>query len=299
MASPGSGKSWLSDKLAKSGKVVHSSDAIREELLGNVSAQSNQALVFETLHERVLSDVEAGRDVVYDATNIDFKRRRDFLQKVDCAVRDDDSFLKVCCFMATPYEKCLENNKTRERVVPEDVISRMYHKFDIPMYCEGWDDIWICNTEHKNVDKLMLDLVEIHHDNPHHDFTIGCHCLVANTYAKSITGNSDHVLEMAALLHDIGKRFTKGFQDSHGNPSDVAHYYGHERISAYDSFSYSGWMKSEDKLKTALLIRWHMYPYAIEKSDNPEKTKKKLLYLIGEEDFEKVMLLHECDKHAH
>lgn len=46
---PGSGKSWYAgNKLPNA--VVHSSDAIREEILGDVTDQSNQQLVFQTLH---------------------------------------------------------------------------------------------------------------------------------------------------------------------------------------------------------------------------------------------------------
>ena len=41
--------------------------------------------------------------------------------------------------------------------------------------------------------------------------------------------------QLAALLHDIGKRQTKGVFDSHGNPSPTAHYYRHEFASAYES----------------------------------------------------------------
>ena len=52
---PGSGKSTFARNVlsASPGAVVHSSDEIRRELLGDKNDQTQQALVFSTLHERV------------------------------------------------------------------------------------------------------------------------------------------------------------------------------------------------------------------------------------------------------
>lgn len=130
---PGSGKSYYAQKLPDA--VIHSSDAIREELLGNISDQSNQELVFQTLHDRVLEDLRTGKNVVYDATNINFRRRQQFLSQVR-ALRILN-LNAVCVFTAAPYSKCLENNATRERTIPESVIKRMYENFDIPMMSEA------------------------------------------------------------------------------------------------------------------------------------------------------------------
>ena len=63
---PGSGKSWYAENKLPDA-VIHSSDTIREELLSDISDQNHQELVFQTLHDRVLSDLRAGKDVVYDA----------------------------------------------------------------------------------------------------------------------------------------------------------------------------------------------------------------------------------------
>lgn len=78
---PGSGKSTFARNVlsASPGAVVHSSDEIRRELLGDKNDQTQQALVFSTLHERVFSDLRAGKNVVYDATNINYKQRKQFV----------------------------------------------------------------------------------------------------------------------------------------------------------------------------------------------------------------------------
>lgn len=293
---PGGGKSYYAQKLPD--VVIHSSDAIREELLGNISDQSNQELVFQTLHNRVLDDLRAGKNVVYDATNINFRRRQQFLSRVR-ALRIPN-LNAVCVFTAAPYSKCLENNAARERTIPESVIKRMYESFDIPMMAEGWDEIWIENDYgYEVLDDTLRRLCTIEHDNPHHEFTIGQHCLAAWGYLHEHYPDADITLMRATILHDIGKEHTKVFHDSHGEPTEIAHYYHHERVSAYDSFSYTGDLCVEDRLAVALLIRWHMYPYVVAKSDNPQKTTKKLVNLIGEAEWNRLLILNECDLHAH
>ena len=75
---PYSGKSCYAEKLKEEfNAVVHSSDAIREEILGDVQDQNNNGKVFDVLHRRVIEDLSNGRNVIYDATNINYKRRMD------------------------------------------------------------------------------------------------------------------------------------------------------------------------------------------------------------------------------
>lgn len=296
---PGSGKSWYAgNKLLNA--VVHSSDAIREEILGDVADQSNQQLVFQTLHDRVLSDLRAGRDVVYDATNIDYKRRMGFLQRVTAV---NPQIWKVCVFMATPYDKCVERNKSRDRTVPESVIDRMYRKIDIPMKAEGWDEIVVEGVEpvDNGIEPLLSRLSGLEHDNPHHEFTVGQHMLAAYEYFDKHYPNqvSNVVLERAVMLHDIGKEYTKVFCNAKGEPTDIAHYYQHERVGAYQSFTYTADLPLDGRLQVALLIRWHMAPFAVSKSDHPSKTEKKFKDLLGEDIWNQVMVLNDCDRHAH
>ena len=298
---PGSGKSWYAEnKLSHA--VIHSSDAIREELLNNVDDQSQQELVFQTLHDRVIRDLQIGLSVVYDATNISYKRRRVFLQQVKGL--HIPGLKTVCVFMATPYSKCVENIANRERTVPENVIHRMYQNIDIPMKAEGWDAIWIENVDPfiGDINFLLSRLAGMEHDNPHHEFTVGQHMLTAYEYFDKNYSDmaNDIPLGRAVALHDIGKEFTKVFHDSKGNPTDIAHYYNHERVGAYESFAHTADLLSkDDQLRVALLIRWHMAPFAVEKSDHPSKTERKFKDLLGEDIWSQVMILHDCDLHAH
>ena len=196
---PGSGKSTFARNVlsASPGAVVHSSDEIRRELLGDKNDQTQQALVFSTLHERVFSDLRAGKNVVYDATNINYKQRKQFVDRVQ-ALRIRDLQI-TCVFMAVSYERCLQQNHECERSVPDSVITRMYHKFDVPMYLEGWDDIIVRGVEPSEdiINKTLIRLSALEHDNPHHQLTVGQHMLTAHNmtfdrsfpiWNKKITG---------------------------------------------------------------------------------------------------------------
>ena len=302
---PGSGKSTKAHELSCTYCCpVFSSDAIRKELTGSEECMDRDNEVFQILHKRIKEYLSNNKDgyAIYDACNISHKRRSAFLRelkKIDCR--------KVCYFVYTPYEKCLENNKKRNRVVPEYAIKNMYKNFYIPQYYEGWDDIIIDDKQAriKNVNLTELfygvpnGLCNIPHDNPHHKLSIGDHCIAC--YLNTLSAKdyvSDFNLNTAALLHDIGKVFTKGFVDSKGNPCETAHYYQHHLVSAYNAVEYLKDFSDKDKLEVLALIQWHMFPYFWEK-DNNTKMQKKYRRLWGEDLYDKIMILHKADIEAH
>ena len=197
--------------------------------------------------------------------------------------------------MATPFSECVERSKCRERVVPYEVLERMYKSIWIPQYYEGWDRIEIVYPDgFKTLDTKELfwgenGLAWINQDNPHHNLTVGAHCIA--TYAN-IHGGSPELYE-AAMLHDIGKPFTKAFKNSKGDDTDIAHYYEHHHVSAYDSLFYIS--PALDVLYVAGLIQWHMRPFELERVPKSQKALEKFKRLIGEKMYNDVMVLHEAD----
>lgn len=300
---PGSGKSSFARNVLSvcPGAVIHSSDEIRRELLGSENDQTQQALVFDTLHKRVFSDLRMGKNVVYDATNINYKQRKQFIDRVRALHIPD--LQVVCVFMAAPYERCLQQNHERERSVPDNVITRMYHKFDVPMYLEGWDDIIVRGVEPSGdiIRKTLIRLSALEHDNPHHRLTVGQHMLTAYNYFVSHYDDmaQDIVLSRSILLHDIGKEQTKGFFNGKGEPSEIAHFYDHERVGAYNSFACNYDLHMDNQLASALLIRWHMVPFAVSHSDSPSKTERKFKRMLGENIWKQIKIINDCDLHAH
>lgn len=298
---PGSGKTTNAKMLSKQYNAVHlSSDDIRKELFGDECCQDDNELVFNTINKRAAESLKSGKNVVYDACNISSKKRRGIIQHLK---RCNDNILFSCFVIYKNYYKCLRDNRLRERVVPERQIKNMLFNFHFPMKFEGWDYIKIikdCEEECNLTDLFYGEsgLCKIPHDNPHHSLSIGDHCIAA--YLDILEKNSeDWNLMMAALLHDIGKPFVKGFKDRDGNTTEKAHYYQHHLVSAYFAVPYlTKFRKFSDLLETLGLIQYHMYPFFWNQHD-AEKAKNKYRSLWGEEFFNKIMILHETDKGAH
>lgn len=137
---PGSGKTTLANELTNSYEnfVIISPDEIREELTGDSTDQSHNVLVFAKVYSRLIAFLEGGYNVIYDATNC----RTAYRNKIVSVCKD--SAKKIFCFMATTsISDCLKYNESRNRIVPEDVIEKMYFTFrkHPPVLFEGYDMI--------------------------------------------------------------------------------------------------------------------------------------------------------------
>lgn len=149
---PGSGKSTYCNKY-KNNKdyVIISSDSIREEL-GDINDQSKNTEVFQIVHDRTKDALKNGYNVIQDCTSLNRKKRIAFLRQIQ-----DIPCEKICVLFATPIEICKANNANRERKVPEEVIDRMIKNFEVPAYCEGWNDIQIVWWDWQK-DGLVFDI---------------------------------------------------------------------------------------------------------------------------------------------
>lgn len=305
---PGSGKSTIAKKMIEKNPniKVFSSDSLRKELWGDENKQGDNSELFNELHTRIKDCLSLGNDCIYDATNISAKRRTAFLNNI----KSIKNVNKVCIFALTSIEKCYKNNKKRERQVPEDVIKNMYLRFDIPQYREGWDKI-VIKRQFDRVRDYLKDMDKyrkIPHDNPHHLLSIGDHmCACTNYLVKKyqtlLNIDTLEIIQMATFFHDIGKPFTKTFFDSKGNPSEVAHYYGHEHVSAYMYlFTCKASCLKDDynlnkELLVADLIALHMRMFDIKKQKdlNNNKPEDKLIKLIGRGEYIMLEILNEAD----
>lgn len=290
---PGSGKSCLARNLTDENTVWISSDKIREELYGSEEKQGDANVVFDEMKKRTIASLKDHKNVIYDACNISSKKRVvlvNELKKNGCTLE--------CIICATHYEKCLERNYERERVVDKSIIKRMYMNWNIPCYYEGWDKISIEYADdsrkiYGSIDDFIDRYKEYSQDSPYHLETLGDHLFKTGDYLIKKYGYADDSnLVLAARLHDCGKPFTKDFKDSRGNPCDIAHYYQHQCVGAYDCMFFDyGDKTEEDVLKISCLIQLHMIPFNI----NTEKSVEKFKKLWGNELYDKVTLLHEAD----
>ena len=288
---PASGKSVYAKKLAQEhNATIFSSDDLRVELYDDINCQEHNQELFVELHKRIKECLRGGKNVIMDSTNINYKRRMAFiaeLKNIPCE--------KICVVMAIPYEECLRRNAERDRKVPEYVITRMYHNFNIPYWYEGWDDINIEYGVYKGYYGKPVEFVRNYKDynqhNSHHELTLGEHCLRASL---RLDNEASITTFCATYIHDCGKPETATFTHSKGMTTTECHYYNHQYVSGYKSllFDYS------NPLDVAIIVMWHMQPYFWEK-DNNEKLHNKYRKLWGEDLYRDVMYLHSADKSAH
>lgn len=299
---PGSGKSKFARKYSEeSGAIYISSDELRIELFGDVNNQDNNDVIFEEMRVRTVMLLKKGYDVVYDATNINSKRRRGFLNALPRDV------VKRCVYMNTSYEDCIVHDALRERIVGEDVINRMYKSLQIPMYHEGFDSICIINEDVGSKNYNLEDLtkgfeeyekflksneetfrcVGLAQDNPHHCMSVDRHMYYAFQYGMANTYDEDMLI--ALLLHDIGKPFCKSFKDRY------ATFYGHENVSAQlavrllQKHGYA----SDYIIRICTLIQLHMRFMGL---DFGGKGREKFKKEVGEELYSKIIKINNADK---
>lgn len=295
---PGSGKSMYADRLvAKDNFIAHSSDKIREEL-GDINDQSKNEEVFKLLHKRIKDDLNSGKNVCMDATNLNRKKRVAFikeLKNIPCK--------KICVLVTTPWEVCLAQNLYRDRKVPVDVMERMIRNFQMPSTYEGFDEVIVhyekeeWKTCYGDILDFVRSLCDYEQDNSHHTLSLGNHMIGAAEYLLSTKGLGVPInVFYATVSHDIGKPSVKSFVNSKGETTPEAHYYSHHNCGAYKSLFFD-YPDRSNKEYIALLIEHHMKPMLEWKQS--EKTKEKDLKMFGQQFINDVMVLHEADVFAH
>ena len=139
---PGSGKSsWFK----RHNVVPLSSDMLRAMLFDDVTQQRFQDLVFSTLRSLLRARMIASMPTNYvDATNLSPHERRSWIK-----MAHDFGYEMQAVFFDVPVEVCMERNRRRERVVPEDVMQRMAAKLRPPEFEEGFSKVTVVRVKEK------------------------------------------------------------------------------------------------------------------------------------------------------
>lgn len=291
---PGSGKSTYARSIMDpEGQLQYcSSDKVREELYGDENIQGDPNKVFRVLRNKVKNLLDRGYDVIYDATNVTRKNRRSIIQEVKKYCDEIETHI-----IWAPVEQCISRDKDRKRSVGENVIRKFLYRWQSPYYDEGFTKIKVvCNTNigfnAKDYRDARIEDMKIPHDNPHHRLSIWEHCLATDAYVKEHFVNVA-VVE-AAMIHDIGKPWVKGFEsDEEGKMLPIAHYYQHHCVGGYLAYGMYDLKTYPSDEGIAILVSWlisnHMEPFFDSKY---YRTLQPELKTIIDE-------LHEADIAAH
>lgn len=137
---PGSGKTtWFKRR----GITPLSSDMLRSILFDNITEQRYQDLVFSTLRSLLRARFIAKMPWNYvDATNLSPRERRSWIR-----MAKDFAYEVHAVYFDVPVEVCLDRNRRRERMVPEDVMQRMAQKLRPPTFEEGFSKITVVRVK--------------------------------------------------------------------------------------------------------------------------------------------------------
>lgn len=223
----GSGKSRFTSKMAE--HITVSSDKIRKELFNTLEKQekADHQLVFNELHNRIDDNIRIG-DVIYDATNLNRKKRKYFYNTILPKMSRKVDVRAV--IFVEPFAVIKQNNKSKdeESQVPFDGLMRMYQTVQIPRVGVDCDDIIVKGETNffipgmtyamlLNVNSLreFIGYVDPEyrkemknlfgsHDTPYHLESIEEHIDMCIENA-----GDDEVLKIVAIFHDLGKSITK------------------------------------------------------------------------------------------
>lgn len=289
----GSGKSTYAKFLQITYGVdaeIFSSDDIRKELYGDASIQKDNNKVFQILHKRIKEALEGYKNVIYDACNLNARRRKTFLQEIN-----KYNCKKICVVIASDYDSCIKNQEKRDRKVSADVIRQQIKSFQLPDKTEGWDDIQFYSPFHNfSLDEELQSLMVESHDNPHHFLTIGNHMMRCANWASIYCYPS--YIRLACKYHDIGKGFCKSFRNSKNEVTNIAHYYGHENVSTYmilSSKEFNEQWPKQDKEFIPFMVQHHMKLYNCQEKFREKYKDFDTLLVLNTE------ILHEFDIKSH
>jgi predicted kinase len=137
---PGSGKTtWF----RRRGVTPLSSDLLRNILFDDVEEQKFSGLVFSTLRSLLRARLIAKMPWNYvDATNLSVHERRQWIK-----MSKSFGYEVQAVFFDVPLEVCLERNRSRDRMVSEDVMRKMAEKLKPPAFEEGFEKITVVRVK--------------------------------------------------------------------------------------------------------------------------------------------------------
>lgn len=292
---PASGKDFMIKKMLDEGLflknkncTILSSDEIRVELF-DWEDQTQNALVFEEMNKRCKDALSKGNTVIYNATNINRKRRTALIQMMKKYI---NKVFAICCLC--PLGVIYERNLCRtERYIPEHKILEMLRSIDIPLRYEPFDEIFFVNTDtvgegYKFYEWLLSIGTGYDQKNIHHNDTLLEHLKLTQKKVYEYD-KEDFPLQMAGRLHDVGKPYTREWNEE----KKCFTYYGHQNVSTYlvallYTYESNDIIKlADDAMDILILIYHHMDKFC----GNLEKTR----LLLGEGLYKRLETLMMSD----
>lgn len=297
---PGSGKSFASEKIAKDNNaIIFSSDKYRLKICGDENCQDRNQEVFSLLYRELRQALIEGKNCIFDATNVTRKDRARIFNQINGI----NNVEVIAYVMRTPFEVCIEQDLHRERCVSREVIKKFLYRYEFPQRFEGFSniiidkfngDIELSEEQNIKIEGKFFDIIdkmkEWDQENPHH-----IHCLYDHCYKLAEHFPESSSKWFAGILHDVGKMFTR-FYDDQG----IAHYYNHDCVGTYFILSelidfFSADNNNQDFIEHLLfLVNYHMKGHKDFRGGNEQKYRK----LFGDKWYNNLIAFADADMRA-
>ena len=153
MGAPGSGKTtWCKNNVPKNAVYI-SRDEIRFSIIKDEDSYfSKEKIVYDIFINKINEALESGLDVYADQTSLNAGSRKKLINALN--KRPDE--INVI-YIERPLSTILEYNskRTGRKLVPNDVIIKMYNSISKPAAKEGIDYLYIIN-KNDNIQKINL-----------------------------------------------------------------------------------------------------------------------------------------------
>lgn len=147
----GSGKSTLIETMKKvyDGLKIVCPDTIRYNLTGNISDQSRNSEVFEIVETLINDCVSKNVNVYYDATNLNTKYRRKFVNKFENNPNVHITYYVFPADVELSYQRIQNDlkNKVNRSNVPLDVLNRQKKLYN---------EMILSDFEGENVERIVF-----------------------------------------------------------------------------------------------------------------------------------------------
>lgn len=300
---PGSGKSTFAAKIIETepGWIHLSSDRIAHERFG-VNEPIDHRTVFEELYQQTAASLTAGRDVIYDATNLASSRRKSLLNRLRKMEAETEAIL-----FFTPVEVLKQRNRMRHdrEQVPEAILERYIRALQFPRKDEKLDKISIVSGFKSSIKSSEVQSLRqlIGSETATFEDILGLYrsfeetsALITHPEMEAIADRSYKLfkqvqldvlnrqecalLSWAMLLHGIGKPHVRK-----PVPIEQDNFYGYEHVSMYLAYPILSALEYPEPFifDVLLLIDEHR--------EAPVMKRGKIRRRIGEENFQRLQFL--------
>ncbi|TWT05917.1 ATP-binding protein [Planomicrobium sp. CPCC 101079] len=248
---PGSGKTTYARNLAatQQGWIHLSSDQISQNNYAS-SDNSDSQNVFAEMYQQTAAALEAGKNVIYDATNLASKRRRSLLNRL----KNFQAETEAVVFL-TPYTIAKTRNQKRSHPerVPDWVIERYIRSFQFPKLNENFNKVTVVfDPAFSKTTNGKLSATELRQTIQRSDISyqevLGfyqafeetkplleiepavqhSYKILTKQHNEPLEAKERELLSWVALLHGIGKAYVRK-----NLPFEEDNFYGYEHVSMY------------------------------------------------------------------